>query len=49
MARVRDNEPEAKEDRIRWNTAGTRKWLTIYLRVMEYHPKSEAKASEPEE
>lgn len=33
MARVREfNEPEAKEDRIRWSTAGTRKWLTIYLR-----------------
>ena len=49
MARVRKfNEPGAKEDRIRWNKAGTRKWLTVYT-VMEYHPKSEAKASEPEE
>ena len=38
----------AKEDRIRWNKSGTRKWLTVYT-VMEYHPKSEAKASEPEE
>mgnify|MGYP007105020694 FL=1 len=37
------NEPGAKEDRIRWNKAGTRKWLTVYT-VMEYHP--EAKASE---
>ena len=49
MARVRKfNEPGAKEDRIRWNKSGTRKWLTVYT-VMEYHPKSEAKASEPEE
>ena len=49
MARVRKfNKPGAKEDRIRWNKAGTRKWLTVYT-VMEYHPKSEAKASEPEE
>ena len=48
MARVRKfNEPGAKEDRIRWNKKGTRKWLTVYT-VMEYHPKSEAKASEPE-
>jgi hypothetical protein len=48
MARVRKfNEPGAKEDRIRWNKAGTRKWLTVYT-VMEYHPKSEAKASESE-
>ena len=49
MARVRKfNEPGAKEDRIRWNKKGTRKWLTVYT-VMEYHPKSEAKASESEE
>ena len=49
MARVRKfNEPGAKEDRIRWNKSGTRKWLTVYT-VMEYHPKSEAKASAPEE
>ena len=49
MARVRKfDEPGAKEDRIRWNKAGTRKWLTVYT-VMEYHPKSEAKASESEE
>ena len=49
MARVRKfNEPGAKEDRIRWNKAGTRKWLTVYT-VMEYHPKSEAKASDPDE
>ena len=48
MARVRKfDEPGAKEDRIRWNKKGTRKWLTVYT-VMEYHPKSEAKASEPE-
>ncbi len=47
MARVRKfDEPGAKEDRIRWNKTGTRKWLTVYT-VMEYHPKSEAKASEP--
>ena len=45
MARVRKfNEPGAKEDRIRWNKKGTRKWLTVYT-VMEYHP--EAKASKP--
>ena len=37
------NEPGAKEDRIRWNKAGTRKWLTVY--TVEYHPKSEAKAA----
>ena len=42
------SEPGMKEDRIRWNKAGTRKWLTVYT-VMEYHPKSEAKADEPEE
>jgi hypothetical protein len=49
MARVRKfNEPGAKEDRIRWNKSGTRKWLTVYT-VMEYHPESEAKASEPDE
>ncbi|MBL9040546.1 MAG: hypothetical protein JNM83_03035 [Myxococcales bacterium] len=49
MARVRKfNEPGAKEDRIRWNKSGTRKWLTVYT-VMEYHPKSEAKASDPDE
>ncbi|MBL9041527.1 MAG: hypothetical protein JNM83_07990 [Myxococcales bacterium] len=49
MARVKKfNEPGAKEDRIRWNKAGTRKWLTVYT-VMEYHPKSEAKASKSEE
>lgn len=49
MARVKKfNEPGAKEDRIRWNKSGTRKWLTVYT-VMEYHPKSEAKASDPEE
>ena len=49
MARVRKfNEPGAKEDRIRWNKAGTRKWLTVYT-VMEYHPEAKAKASEPEE
>ena len=49
MARVRKfNEPGAKEDRIRWNKAGTRKWLTVYT-VMEYHPKAEAKAGESEE
>ena len=49
MARVRKfNEPGAKEDRIRWNKKGTRKWLTVYT-VMEYHPKSEAKASESDE
>ncbi len=49
MARVRKfNEPGAKEDRIRWNKSGTRKWLTVYT-VMEYHPKSEAKAGESEE
>jgi len=48
MARVRKfNEPGAKEDRIRWNKAGTRKWLTVYT-VMEYHPEAKAKASEPE-
>ena len=48
MARIKKfNEPGAKEDRIRWNKAGTRKWLTVYT-VMEYHPKSEAKASEQE-
>ena len=46
MARVRKfNEPGAKEDRIRWNKAGTRKWLTVYT-VMEYHPEAKAKASE---
>ena len=49
MARVRKfNEPGAKEDRIRWNKAGTRKWLTVYT-VMEYHPEAKAKASEPDE
>ena len=49
MARVRKfNEPGAKEDRIRWNKAGTRKWLTVYT-VMEYHPEAKAKASESEE
>ena len=49
MARVRKfNEPGAKEDRIRWNKAGTRKWLTVYT-VMEYHPEARAKASESEE
>ena len=49
MARVRKfNEPGTKEDRIRWNKAGTRKWLTVYT-VMEYHPEAKAKASEPEE
>ena len=49
MARVRKfNEPGAKEDRIRWNKSGTRKWLTVYT-VMEYHPEAKAKASEPEE
>ncbi len=42
------SEPGMKEDRIRWNKARTRKWLTVYT-VMEYHPKSEAKAGEPEE
>ena len=42
------SEPGMKEDRIRWNKAGTRKWLTVYT-VMEYHPKSEAKASKSEE
>ena len=42
MARVRKfDEPGAKEDRIRWNKAGTRKWLTVYT-VMEYHPKEKA-------
>ena len=49
MARVRKfNEPGAKEDRIRWNKAGTRKWLTVYT-VMEYHPeaKSQAKSEKP--
>ena len=45
MARVRKfNEPGAKEDRIRWNKSGTRKWLTVYT-VMEYHPEAKAKAS----
>ena len=49
MARVRKfNEPGAKEDRIRWNKSGTRKWLTVYT-VMEYHPEAKAKASEPDE
>ena len=49
MARVRKfNEPGAKEDRIRWNKAGTRKWLTVYT-VMEYHPEAKSKASESEE
>ena len=49
MARVRKfNEPGAKEDRIRWNKKGTRKWLTVYM-VMEYHPEAKAKASESEE
>ena len=44
MARVRKfNEPGAKEDRIRWNKSGTRKWLTVYT-VMEYHPEAKAKA-----
>ena len=38
----------AKEDRIRWNKSGTRKWLTVYT-VMEYHPEAKAKASEPDE
>ena len=42
------SEPGMKEDRIRWNKARTRKWLTVYT-VMEYHPKSAAKAGEPEE
>lgn len=42
MARVRKfDEPGAKEDRIRWNKAGTRKWLTVYT-VMEYRPKEKA-------
>jgi len=41
------NEPGAKEDRIRWNKAGTRKWLTVYT-VMEYHPKERAKLSDGE-
>ena len=49
MARVRKfNEPGAKEDRIRWNKSGTRKWLTVYT-VMEYHPEAKAKASESDE
>mgnify|MGYP001455569067 FL=1 len=49
MARTRKfNEPGAKEDRIRWNKAGTRKWLTVYT-VMEYHPKGKAASSEDEE
>ena len=43
---IRDR-PGAKEDRIRWNKSGTRKWLTVYT-VMEYHPEAKAKASEPE-
>ena len=47
LVRRKFSEPGAKEDRIRWNKKGTRKWLTVYT-VMEYHPKSEAKASEPE-
>ena len=47
MARVRKfNEPGAKEDRIRWNKSGTRKWLTVYT-VMEYHPEEKPKASKP--
>ncbi len=49
MARVRKfDEPGAKEDRIRWNKAGTRKWLTVYT-VMEYRPKEKAKPSDDEE
>lgn len=45
MARVRKfDEPGAKEDRIRWNKAGTRKWLTVYT-VMEYRPKDKAEPS----
>ncbi len=44
MARVRKfDEPGAKEDRIRWNKSGTRKWLTVYT-VMEYHPKEASEA-----
>ncbi len=52
MARVRKfNEPGAKEDRIRWNKKGTRKWLTVYT-VMEYRPEAQSqtkseKASKP--
>ncbi len=45
--RFSDERPWPKGDRLRWNKKGTRKWLTVYT-VMEYHPKSEAKASEPE-
>lgn len=49
MARVRKfDEPGAKEDRIRWNKAGTRKWLTVYT-VMEYRPKEKAQPSDDEE
>ena len=48
LVRRKFSEPGAEEDRSRWNKAGTRKWLTVYT-VMEYHPKSEAKAGEPEE
>lgn len=48
MARVRKfDEPGAKEDRIRWNKAGTRKWLTVYT-VMEYRPKEKAQPSDEE-
>lgn len=49
MARVRKfDEPGAKEDRIRWNKAGTRKWLTVYT-VMEYRPKEKAQPSDDDE
>lgn len=45
MARVRKfDEPGAKEDRIRWNKSGTRKWLTVYT-VMEYRPTAKGNAS----
>ena len=46
--RFSDERPWPKGDRLRWNKKGTRKWLTVYT-VMEYHPKSEAKASESDE
>ena len=49
MARVRKfDEPGATEDRIRWNKAGTRKWLTVYT-VMEYRPKEKAQPSDEAE
>ena len=48
LVRRKFSEPGANEERIRWNKAGTRKWMTVYT-VMEYHQKSEAKAGEPEE